>query len=218
MSHACRPLSTSRGPPNIILTSLFSGVRPAFPPNLGVFCLHERALLAIGLISTCNLVTTLGIVVRFNIAIKLESVHYALVACCSKYVHLLATTLSFVIRCTTAIRLGSDRCTLMTLGQVFVCCSATTLDITVRCNTADRYQTFAYLLRSLQIRVGLGPQTEVRWLNTCSHRFNPCPLPFSRFMLKEVYNHSIQVITHIPSVYSHRSVPRLLHPHRHPHS
>ena len=58
VSCARRPLLTSRGPLNIILTSLFSGVRSAFPPNLGVFCLHGWALLVIGLVFACGLATT----------------------------------------------------------------------------------------------------------------------------------------------------------------
>ena len=106
--------------------------------DLKVFCLHERALLAIGLMFPCGLATTLGIIVRCNTAIKLESVRCALVAYGVKYVRLLVTTLGVAIHCSTVIRLESLRCTLMTYGQVFVRCSATTFSIVVRCDTAIR--------------------------------------------------------------------------------
>ena len=57
-------------------------------PNLGVFCMHRQALLVIRLVSTCGLVTTLGIVVCCNTVFRLESVHCTLVVCDVKYVHL----------------------------------------------------------------------------------------------------------------------------------
>ena len=56
------------------------------------------------------------IVVRCNRAIKLESVHYALVAYGIKYIRLLVTTLSFVIHCNTVIRPESVRYALVTHG------------------------------------------------------------------------------------------------------
>ena len=43
-------------------------------PNLGVFYLHEQALLAMGLESACGIAITLDIVVHCNIAIRPESV------------------------------------------------------------------------------------------------------------------------------------------------
>ena len=127
MSLAHQPFPTLRGLPNIILTSLFSSVWLAFLPNLGVFCLHGRVLLVIGLMSACGLVTTLGITVRCNIVIRPESVRCALVIYDVKYVHLLATTLGIAVYCNTTIRPEFVYCTLITCGQVFVCCSTKTL-------------------------------------------------------------------------------------------
>ena len=134
LSHTCRPFPTSRSPLNIILTYLLSGVRLAFPPNLGVFFLHEQALLAVGLVSTCSLATTLSIAVRCNIAIRPKSVRYTLVACDVKYIFLLMTILAIAVLRNTAIRPESVHCALMTCGQVFVYCSVTTLGITLCCN------------------------------------------------------------------------------------
>ena len=146
MSHARRPFPTPLSPLIIIPTSLLLGVWLAFLPNLGVFCLHRRALLAIGLVSACGLATSLSIIVRCNTAIKPESVHSALVACSVKYVHLLAITLNIAIRCNTTIRLESVRCTLMTHGQVFFCYSATTLGIVIHCDAAIRLKYVCCML------------------------------------------------------------------------
>ena len=78
---------------------------------------------------------------------------------------------------------------------------------------AGSYQTFAHLSHSLQVRVGLSLQTEVRVSSTYSHWSDSRPLPFYYFSLKEVYRSSIQVITLIPSACNHRFVPCPLHPH-----
>ena len=115
-SRGCRLSPTSRDRPNIILTSLLSGVWLAFSPNIGVFCLHERALLVTRHMFTCLLATTLGVAVCYNTTIRLEYVRCALVACGVKYVCQLATTLDVVVHCNTAIRLESVRCALMTYG------------------------------------------------------------------------------------------------------
>ena len=87
-----------------VLDELLSGVWLTFLLNLGVFCLHGRVLLAIGLMSIFGLATTLSIAAHCNTAIRPESVLCALVACGVKYVGLLATTLSVPIRCNTIIR------------------------------------------------------------------------------------------------------------------
>ena len=141
-----RPILASRDPWNIILTSLLLGIWLAFPPNLGVFCLHGRAFLAIGLVSACGLATTLDITFRCNTIIRSEFVCCALVACDTKYVHLLATSLNIIVRCNTAIRSESVRCMLITRGQVFVCYSATTLCIVVCCDTTIRLKSIRYVL------------------------------------------------------------------------
>ena len=116
-----------RGPPNIIPTSFLLGVWLAFPYNLGVIYLHERALVATRLMFTYGLATTLGIAIYYNTAIIPESVCCTLVAFSVKYVCLLKTTLGVTIRCNTAIRLEFVYWTLMTYRHVFVYCSATTL-------------------------------------------------------------------------------------------
>ena len=105
-------------------------------PNLGTFFLHERAFLAIGLVSACGLATTLDIAIYCNTTIRPKFVRYALVACGVKYVRILATTLSIVICCNTAIRPEFVRYALMTCGQVFVYCSATTLGCVICCDKA----------------------------------------------------------------------------------
>ena len=92
--HARRPFSTSRGPLNIISTSLLSGVWLAFLLNLGVFYLYGRALLVIGLVFPCGLATTLSIIVYCNIAIRPEFFRCTLIACGIKYVHLLMQLLA----------------------------------------------------------------------------------------------------------------------------
>ena len=129
---------TSRGPPSIILTSLLSVVWLVFPPNLEVFRLHGRVLLATRFMLACCLETTLGVVVRCNTAIRPESIHCMLVTYGVKYVRLLATTLGVAVCCNIAIRLESVHSALMTYGLVFVCCSTTTLGISIRRNTAIR--------------------------------------------------------------------------------
>ena len=78
-----------------------------------------------------------------------------------------------------------------------------------------KYQTIAHLSRSLQIKIGLGPRTEVCVPSTCSHRSDPCLLPFCRFPLRGMYSPSIQVVSRILSTCNHRFVPRSLHPHGH---
>ena len=71
------------------------------------------------------------------------------------------------------------------------------------------------MLRSLQIMVGPNPRIEVHLLSSCSHRPDLHPLPFCHFPLRGLYSPNIQVVTRIPSAFSHRSVPRPLHPHSH---
>ena len=83
--HTRRPFQTSQGPSNIIPTSLISGIQLAFPPSFGVFRLHRRALLAIGPVTACGLVTTLGIAVYCNTTIRPKFVCCALVTCSIKY-------------------------------------------------------------------------------------------------------------------------------------
>ena len=95
----------------------FSGICLAFPPSLGVFRLYRRALLAIGLVTSYGLATTLDIVIHCNIAIKSESVCSALLACGVKYVRPLATTLDIAVRCNTAIRLESVHCALRLMDR-----------------------------------------------------------------------------------------------------
>ena len=114
MSRTRRPLLTLQGPQNIILTSLLSSVRSTFPPNLRDFSLYGWALLAIGLVSTCGLETTLGIAIHCNTTIKSESVYCAVVACGGKYVCLLVTTLGFTVCCNTTIRPEFFHCVLVT--------------------------------------------------------------------------------------------------------
>ena len=108
-------------------------------PNLGVFYLHGRAHLVIGLESACDLVTTLDIVVCCNTPIRPESIHCTLVACGVKYVHLLATTLGITVHCNTAIR------------PEFVCCSATTVGIVIRCDTSITLESVRYVLAVIRI-------------------------------------------------------------------
>ena len=151
LSHTRRPFLTLQSPPNIIITSLFSGVWLTFPPKLRVFYLHGRVLLEIGLVSACGLATTLGIAVRCYTTIRLESAHCTLVACDVKYIHPLATTLNIAIRCNTTIRPESVHWALMTYGQMFVCCSATILGITVRCDTAIRPESIYYVLAVIRL-------------------------------------------------------------------
>ena len=57
----------------------------------------------------CGLATTIDIVVRYNTVIRLESIHYTLVAYGIKYVRLLATTLDVVVHYNTTIRPESVR-------------------------------------------------------------------------------------------------------------
>ena len=133
------------------MTSLLSGVWLAFLPDLGVFCLHRRALLATGLVSACGLAITLSIVISCNTAIRPESVRCTLIACSVKYVHLLATTLGIVICCNTAIRPESIRYALMTCGQVFVCCLVITLNIAVHCNTTIRPKSVSCVLGVIRL-------------------------------------------------------------------
>ena len=116
LSRMRRLSPTSRGSPNIILTSLLSSVLLTFPLNIRVFCLHGRALLATGLMFTCVLATTLDVVVCCNTSIRLTSFHYALVAYGVKYIPLLATTLGISVRCNIAIRQEFIRSALMTCG------------------------------------------------------------------------------------------------------
>ena len=85
-------------------------------PSLRVFCLYGRALLENGSVTAYGLVTTLDISIRCNIAIRLESIHYALVAYDIKYVHLLVITLGLIVCCNTAIRPESVCCALRTRG------------------------------------------------------------------------------------------------------
>ena len=142
---------TSRGPLNIILTSHLSGVWLAFPPNIGVFCLHRRVFLAIGLIFTCGLATTLSVAIRWNIAVRPESICCVLVACGVKYVRLLVTTLGVAICCNTTIKPKSVRCVLVTYGQVFVCCLAITLNIVICCDTTIIPKFVCYLLTVIKL-------------------------------------------------------------------
>ena len=137
---------TSQGPPNIILTSLLSGVWLAFPLNLGVFYLYGRALLATRFMFAYGLATTLGIAVCCNTAIKPEFIRYALVACGVKYVRPLATTLSVVFHCNTTIRPQFVHYTLMTCGQVFVCYLATNLGIAICYDIAIRLESVRCVL------------------------------------------------------------------------
>ena len=118
LSRALQLSPTLQGPPNIILTFFLSAIWLAFPPNLGVFYLHGRALLATRLMFTCGLATTLGIVIliRYNTAIIPRFVCCVQVAYGVKYVCLLATTLGIAICCNTTIRPEFVHCALMTCG------------------------------------------------------------------------------------------------------
>ena len=147
----CRLSPSSWGPPNIILTSLLSGVWLAFPYNLGVFCLHGRVLLATGLMFACSLTTTLDFVVRCNTPIRSEFVYCALVAYNVKYVCLLAITLDIAVCYNTTTRLESVCCALMTCGQVFVCYSVKTLGITIRCDIAIRPKSVCCVLEVIRL-------------------------------------------------------------------
>ena len=51
--------------------------------------------------------------------------------------------------------------------------------------------------------------------STCSHQSNPCQLPFCCSPSRGVYSPSIHVITWMPGICSHWSVPFLLHSHDH---
>ena len=120
-------------------------------PNLGVFCLYGRALLATGFMFACGLATTLGVAVYCNTAIRRESVRCALVAYGAKYVRLLATTLGVAVCCNTTIRTESVRCVLMICGQVFIYCSTITLSIVVRCNTSIRAKSVRCMLAVIRL-------------------------------------------------------------------
>ena len=101
--------------------------------------------------SAYGLVTTLSIAICCNTAIRLESIHCALVAYGVKYVHLLATTLNIAVHCNTAIKLEFVSYVLMTRGQVFVCCSATTLTIVVCCYIAIRQESVCCMLAVIRL-------------------------------------------------------------------
>ena len=157
-------------------------------PSLRVFSLYGKTLLATELMSTCGLVTTLGIIVRCNTTIRPKSVRCVLVACGVKYVRPLVTTLGIVVCYHIAIRPESVCCALMTRGQIFVCCSAITLGLTVNCDIAIKPKFVCYVLvdlsHSLQIRVSLGLQTKVCLSKTCSHWSDPRLLPFRHFFVE----------------------------------
>ena len=141
MSRVRQPPLTLQGLPNIILTSILSGIWLAFPLILRIFCLHMRALLAIGPVTICGLATTICIVVRCNTAIRSESVRCALVVFGVIYVRLLATTLSISIHCNITIKPKSICYALMTCGQMSVCYSATTLSHAIHCDIAIRLES-----------------------------------------------------------------------------
>ena len=102
--------------------------------------------MATGLMFPCGLATTLNVVFRCNTFIRPEFVRCALVACCIKYVRLLAITLGIAICCNTVIRSEFVCYVLMTHGQVFVCCSTTTLSITIRCDTTNPLKSIRCVL------------------------------------------------------------------------
>ena len=135
----------------MLVLSPTSGTWLEFPLNLMVFYLYGQALLATGLMFVCGLATTLGITVRWNTAIRSESVRCGLVACGVKYVRLLATILGFVNYCNTAIRPESVRYVLMTCGHVFVCYLATTLSFVIRYDTTIKPKSVRYLLAVIRL-------------------------------------------------------------------
>ena len=72
-------------------------------PSLGVFYLYERAILAIRPVTACGLVTTFGISIRCNIAIRPESIHCELMTRGQVFVCCSATTLGIVVHCDITI-------------------------------------------------------------------------------------------------------------------
>ena len=146
LSRVRRLSLTSRGPLNIILTSLLLGVWLTFPPNLKVLCLHGRALLATGLMFPYGLMTTLNVVIFCNTTIKSEYVCCTLVACSIKYVRLLATTFGIAVHCNISIRPESVCYALITCREVFTCCLVTTLDIVDRCDITIRLKFVRFVL------------------------------------------------------------------------
>ena len=112
--------------------------RMALPARLGIF--------VIGLSPACGLVTTLGLAIHCNTAIRSESVRCMLVTYRLLSIRPLVKTLDVVVHCNAAIRLKFVRCAILAFRRTPVYCSTIILGTAVRYDTAIRPKSFRCVL------------------------------------------------------------------------